>query len=80
MTTMSTPLALTPKQAAELTPFGENKIRSMAHNDPTFPAFKNGRDVIIPTNAFKEWLDVQAADRLGFETFNRTIHRKGKAS
>jgi len=66
------PLALTPKQAAELTPYGENKIRLLANTDPTFPAFKNGSDIIIPTKAFEDWLVVQAAHRLGFDTYNNT--------
>jgi len=61
------PLALTPKQAASLTPLGENGIRKRANDDPLFPAFKNGADIVIPTRAFEEWLCEQAANRYGFK-------------
>ena len=67
---MPDPLALTPKMAAALTPLGEGRIRFLANTDPSFPAFKNGTDVIIPTRAFEEWLCERAANRLGFEVAN----------
>ena len=70
------PLALTPKMAAELTPFGEGRIRYFAHNDPTFPAFKNGSDIIIPRKAFEEWLCEQAAARLGFQVATTMKRRR----
>ena len=60
------PLALTPKEAAAMCPIGENGIRKLAHEDPLFPAFKRGPNIIIPTKAFEEWLCEQAANRLGF--------------
>ena len=60
------PLALTPKEAATLCPLGEHKIRKLANDDPTFPAYKSGANIIIPTRAFEEWLCEQAANRLGF--------------
>lgn len=59
-------LALTPKEAAALCPIGENGIRKLAHEDPLFPAFKRGPNIIIPTKAFEEWLCEQAANRYGF--------------
>jgi len=60
------PLALTPKEAAALCPLGENGIRKLANEDPLFPAFKRGPNIIIPTKAFEEWLCEQAANRYGF--------------
>lgn len=59
-------LALTPKEAAALCPLGENGIRKLANDDPTFPAFKRGPNIIIPTKAFEAWLCEQAANRYGF--------------
>ena len=75
---MSEPLALTPKMAAELTPFGEGHIRYLAHNDPSFPAFKNGAHVIIPRRSFEDWLCEQAAARLGFEVANVPMRSRMK--
>ena len=60
-------LALTPKEAAELTPFGENRIRALCRSDPTFPAFLNGKDIVIPKKPFEDWLAEQAKNRMGFK-------------
>lgn len=73
-----TPLALSCEMAAELTPLGINRIRYLANTDPTFPAFKNGNGIVIPTKAFEEWLCEQAANRLGFEVANVPRRRKSK--
>ena len=67
---MDRPLALTCEMAAELTPLGINRIRYLANTDPTFPAFKNGKGIVIPTRAFEDWLCAQAAERLGFAVAN----------
>jgi len=64
-------LALTVEEAAELTPLGHNRIRQLCHTDPTFPAFLNGRNIIIPTKALEEWLARQAELRLGFPAIMR---------
>lgn len=69
-----TKLAITPKEAAALSPFGENRIRELAHNDPTFPAFRNGpRDIIIPVKAFEAWLERQAEYRTGYPEHARLL-------
>lgn len=63
-------LALTPKEAAELTPFNEAEICALAHNDPSFPAFMNGDALIIPRRAFENWLCNRAEARVGFAISN----------
>lgn len=70
-----TKLALTVEEAAELSPLGHNRIRQLCHTDPTFPAFLNGRNIVIPTKAFEEWLARQAEHRMGFPEMTRQ-HRK----
>lgn len=71
-------LALTPEEAAALTPLGENRIRELCRCDPTFPAFLNGqRNIVIPTKAFEEWLIKQAQLRVGFpEPLRRLANSK----
>ncbi|WP_425057652.1 hypothetical protein SCACP_21720 [Sporomusa carbonis] len=70
-------VALTPKEAAQISPFGENRIRQLCLSDPSFPAFKNGRDIIIPRKGFEEWLEKQASYRVGFpEPLRRLATRR----
>lgn len=68
-------LALTPEEAAALTPLGEDNIRRLCRSDPTFPAFKNGNRIVIPLKPFEEWLAHQAKNRVGFPEL---IIRTGK--
>lgn len=70
---VSIKVALTPKEAASLSPFGENKIRKLCLIDPTFPAFKNGTTTIIPKKDFEAWLSKQAACRTGFPELIRRL-------
>lgn len=58
-------LALTPKEASELSGIGEKLVRQLCHR-PDFPAFKVGTHIHIPYSDFRDWLSVQAADRVGF--------------
>lgn len=69
-------LALTPKEAAQLSPFGENRIRELCRSDTTFPAFKNGKDFVIPKRAFEEWLARQAEYRMGLKQPLRRLAQK----
>lgn len=64
-------LALTPEEAAALTPLGEDNIRRLCKSDPTFPAFRNGNRIIIPHKPFEEWLARQAENRMGFPELTR---------
>jgi hypothetical protein len=47
-------LALTPKEAAALTPLGENMIRRLCREYPSFLVFKNGTGYIISRKLKKE--------------------------
>ncbi|MED0680646.1 helix-turn-helix domain-containing protein [Aneurinibacillus thermoaerophilus] len=50
------PPYLTVPEVASIMRLGKNKVYDLAH-DPTFPAFKEGRKIRIPTNAFFNWLE-----------------------
>lgn len=67
-------LAVTPEKLAELTPLGINRIRLLINTDPSFPAFKNGKNHIIPISAFVKWMEDQAYYRVGYPE----IMRRGK--
>ncbi|MDF2873364.1 MAG: Excisionase from transposon [Sporomusa sp.] len=70
-------LALTPEEAAALTPLGEDNIRRLCRSDPTFPAFMNGNRIVIPQKPFEEWLARQAENRIGFpELTKRSTKRR----
>jgi hypothetical protein len=68
------PIALTPKQLAKITPLGEHRIRQLCQTDPTFPAFLNGRNIVIPLKPLEEWLAKQADLRVGYPE----IMKRGK--
>jgi len=69
-------LALTPEEAAALTPLGEDNIRKLCRSDPTFPAFMNGNRIVIPHKPFEEWLARQAENRMGFPELKKSTKRR----
>ena len=59
-------LALTPEQVAQLVPLGEHRIRQLAKSDPSFPCFRNGKNIIIPVDGLNKWLNRQGEMKTGF--------------
>jgi len=53
---------MTPKEAAQLSGLGINRIRELCHVKG-FPAFRNGNRFLIHTDCFREWLAAMAESR-----------------
>ena len=64
-------LALTPEEAASLTHIGEDNIRRLCRSNDSFPAFMNGRNILIPRKGLEDWLNDQASLKLGFPEWVR---------
>lgn len=58
-------ITLKPAEAAALSGIGINKIRELA-KAPSFPAFRDGRKILIYKDLFLEWLKQQAIEKTGF--------------
>ncbi len=57
---MTEKLAYTPKEAAALLGIGHNAIYELCHQKD-FPCIRVGARLVIPADALRRWLDVQAA-------------------
>ena len=51
-------LVLTPAEAAEYLGVSVQTMREITHQKG-FPMLSNGRKILIPKNAFKEWVESQ---------------------
>lgn len=56
-------LILTPKEAAEITGIGENKIRELCHTSH-FPAFRVGNRFRIDREGLKKWIASSATAKV----------------
>lgn len=69
-------ITLTPEEAAALTHIGEDNIRRLCRTNASFPAFMNGRNILIPRKGLEEWLNDQGSLKLGFPEWVRNKGRK----
>ena len=67
-------MALTVKEAAEISGIGINFLRQLTYR-PGFPAFKIGRRIMIAYDPFKVWVEEQAQIRVGFPEPVRSLRR-----
>ena len=58
-------LTISPAEAAQLSGIGINRLRELAKR-PDFPAFRDGRKILILKDLFTEWLRTQAEQKTGF--------------
>ncbi len=58
-------ITLSTKEAATLSGIGINRMRELARR-PEFPAFRDGRKILIYKDLFLEWLKQQAVEKTGF--------------
>ena len=58
-------ITLKPAEAASLSGIGINRLRELARR-PDFPAFRDGRKILIYKELFLEWLKQQAVEKVGF--------------
>ena len=68
-------IVLTPEEAATLTHIGEDNIRRLCRTNASFPAFMNGRNILIPRKGLEEWINDQGSLKLGFPEWVRTRGR-----
>lgn len=68
-------IVLTPEEAAVMTHIGEDNIRRLCRTNASFPAFMNGRNILIPRKGLEEWLNDQGSLKLGFPEWVRTKGR-----
>lgn len=58
-------LTISPEMANKMTGIGINRLRELARRGD-FPAFRDGRKILILKAGFGEWLRKQAAEKIGF--------------
>ena len=58
-------LTIKTAEAAALSGIGINRLRELARR-PEFPAFRDGRKILIYKELFEEWLKQQAIEKVGF--------------
>ena len=66
---------MTIDEAAEITSISPNQLREWANDEPTFPAFKIGKKIIIPVKDLEEWLSMRARARAGFPPISPIVAR-----
>ena len=58
-------LVISPAEAAKLSGIGINRLRELSKRQD-FPAFRDGRKILILKAEFADWLRQQAVDKVGF--------------
>lgn len=71
-------LTITVDQAAKLSGIGRDQLKEWAKNDKTFPAFAVGRDIHIPVDSFREWINERGRLRVDMPAPESPIARRIK--
>lgn len=72
-------LSLTIEELAAMTSIGETQLRTWAKNDPTFPVFRVGKKLIVPSKDMEKWLSLKAQAREGMAPTSPIVARIRKS-